>query len=95
MAVRCDPSESVDDLVEEYGRTNPEIEEAIRWERAQPIAARGVCTVPRGKFAQLPADSNGAGLLWYQVLSVNWTTGQRVFFANNGYQRLDKRTGYC
>jgi len=39
MAVRCDPSESVDDLVEEYGRTNPEIEEAIRWERAQPIAA--------------------------------------------------------
>jgi uncharacterized protein (DUF433 family) len=34
IAVRFKPRESVDDLVEEYGRTKPEIEEAIRGERA-------------------------------------------------------------
>jgi len=66
VAVRCNPREWVDDLVEEYGRTNPEIEEAIRWERAHPIAARGVCTVPRGKFAQLPAASKWC---WTLVVS--------------------------
>lgn len=39
IAARFNARESVDDLAEEYGRTKREIEEAIRWEQAQPIAA--------------------------------------------------------
>lgn len=39
IAARFNARESVDDLAEEYGRTKQEIEEAIRWEQAQPIAA--------------------------------------------------------
>ncbi len=39
IAARFNARESVDDLAKEYGRTKREIEEAIRWEQAQPIAA--------------------------------------------------------
>jgi uncharacterized protein (DUF433 family) len=39
IAARFNARESVDDLAAEYGRTNREIEEAIRWEQAIPIAA--------------------------------------------------------
>jgi uncharacterized protein (DUF433 family) len=39
IAARFNARESVDDLAEEYGRTKREIEEAIRWEQAIPIAA--------------------------------------------------------
>lgn len=39
IAARFNARESVDDLAEEYGRTKREIEEAIRWEQTQPIAA--------------------------------------------------------
>ncbi len=39
IAARFNARESIDDLAEEYGRTKKEIEEAIRWEQALPIAA--------------------------------------------------------
>ena len=39
ISARFNARESVDDLAEEYGRTKREIEEAIRWEQVQPIAA--------------------------------------------------------
>ncbi len=39
IAARFNARESVDELAEEYGRTKREIEEAIRWEQAIPIAA--------------------------------------------------------
>jgi uncharacterized protein (DUF433 family) len=39
VVARFNARESVDDLAREYGRTKQEIEEAIRWEQAQPIAA--------------------------------------------------------
>jgi uncharacterized protein (DUF433 family) len=39
IAARFNARESVDDLAEEYGRSKREIEEAIRWEQAAPIAA--------------------------------------------------------
>ncbi len=39
IAARFSARESVHELAEEYGRSKREIEEAIRWEQAAPIAA--------------------------------------------------------
>jgi len=39
IASRFNARESIAELAEEYGRTSQQIEEAIRWERALPIAA--------------------------------------------------------
>lgn len=39
IAARFNARESIDELADEYGRTKPEIEEAIRWEQALPVAA--------------------------------------------------------
>lgn len=39
IAARFNARESMDELAQEYGRTKEEIEEAIRWEQAPPIAA--------------------------------------------------------